>query len=80
MIPIIPHLANECLKRINYNVTEWPEYDESLLIEDVIAYVIQVNGKKRAIIEAKRDILDEELFEIVRQNKNLKKYFSDKEI
>ena len=80
MIPIIPHLANECLKRINYNVIEWPEYDETLLVEDIIPYVIQVNGKKRAIIEAKRDILDEELFEIVQQNKNLKKYCSEKEI
>jgi len=80
MIPIIPHLANECLKRINYNVIEWPEYDETLLVEDIIPYVIQVNGKKRAIIEAKRDILDEELFEIVQQNKNLKKYFFEKEI
>ena len=80
MIPIIPHLANECLKRINYNVIEWPEYDETLLVEDIIPYVIQVNGKKRAIIDAKRDILDEELFEIVQQNKNLKKYFSEKEI
>ena len=80
MIPIIPHLANECLKRINYNVIEWPEYDETLLVEDIIPYVIQVNGKKRAIIEAKRDILDEELFEIVQQNKNLKKFFSEKEI
>ena len=80
MVPIIPHLANECLKKLNYNVTEWPAYNEKLLIEDVIAYVIQVNGKKRAIIEAKRDILDEELFEIVQKNKNLKKYFSEKEI
>ena len=80
MIPIIPHLANECLKRLNYNVIEWPEYDETLLVEDIIPYVIQVNGKKRAIIEAKRDILDEELFEIVQQNKNLKKYCSEKEI
>ena len=80
MIPIIPHLANECLKRINYNVTEWPKYDETLLVEDIIPYVIQINGKKRAIVKAKRDILDEELFKIVQQNKNLKKYFSEKEI
>ncbi len=75
MIPIIPHLANECLKKINYNATEWPQYDETLLVEDIIPYVIQVNGKKRAIVKAKRDILDEELFEIVQQNKNLKKIF-----
>ena len=80
MIPIIPHLANECLKKINYNVDKWPEYDETLLFEDIIPYVIQFNGKKRAIIKAKRDILDEELFKIVQENKNLKKYFSEKEI
>ena len=80
MLPIIPHLANECLKKINYNITGWPKYDETLLVEDIIPYVIQVNGKKRAVIEAKRDILDEELFKIIRQNKNLKKYFSEKEI
>ena len=80
MVPIIPHLANECLKKINYNVVKWPEYDETLLVEDIIPYVIQVNGKKRAVIEAKRDILDEELFKIVEQNKNITKYFSEKEI
>ena len=80
MIPIIPHLANECLKRINYVVTGWPEYDETILVEDIIPYVIQIDGKKRAIIDAKRDILDEELFKIVQQNKNLEKYFSEKKI
>ncbi|MDC3188055.1 leucine--tRNA ligase [Candidatus Pelagibacter sp.] len=80
MIPIIPHLANECLKKINYNVLEWPSYDETLLIEDIIPYVIQINGKKRAVIQAKNNILDEELYKIVCENINLKKYFSEKEI
>tara|TARA_B100001057_G_scaffold410151_1_gene425127 strand:- start:1929 stop:2891 length:963 start_codon:yes stop_codon:yes gene_type:complete len=80
MVPIIPHLANECLKRINYEVTKWPKYDKKLLVESIIPYVIQINGKTRSVIKARRDILDEELFEIVQQNKNLKKYFSEKEI
>jgi len=65
---------------ININVIEWPQYDEKLIIEDIIPYVIQINGKKRALIEAKRDILGEELFEIVKGNKNLEKYFLKKEI
>ena len=80
MVPIIPHLATECLKRINYEVTKWPKYDKKLLVESIIPYVIQINGKTRSVIKARRDILDEELFEIVQQNKNLKKYFSEKEI
>ena len=81
ILPIIPHFSNECLNLLGAKESmKWPEYDETLLVEDIIPYVIQVNGKKRAIIEAKRDILDEELFEIVQQNKNLKKYCSEKEI
>ena len=80
MIPIIPHFANECLKKINFDKIFWPEYDETLLVEDVIPYVIQINGKKRAIIEAKRDILDEDLLKLVLQTKNLNKYLSEEKI
>ena len=80
MIPLIPHFANECLEKINCDVLRWPNYDEKLLIEDIIPYVIQINGKKRAVIDAKRDILDEELFKIIKQNKDLEKYFSDKKV
>ena len=80
MIPLIPHFASECLEKINCDVLKWPNYDKKLLIEDIIPYVIQINGKKRAVIDAKRDILDEELFKIIKQNKNLEKYFSDKKI
>ena len=80
MIPIIPHFANECLKKINFNKIFWPEYDESLLVEDIIPYVIQINGKKRAIIEGKRDILEEDLFKLVLQKKNLNKYLSEEKI
>jgi len=80
MIPIIPHFANECLKKINYNNIIWPEYDERLLVENVIPYVIQINGKKRAIIEAKRDILEGDLLKLILKKKNLNKYFSEKKI
>ena len=80
MIPIIPHFANECLKKIKINKIFWPKYDESLLVEDIIPYVIQINGKKRAIIEAKRDILDEDLLKLVLQTKNLNKYLSEEKI
>ena len=47
MLPIVPHFANECLKILNKNSPKWPDYDEKLLIEDLITFVIQINGKKR---------------------------------
>ena len=46
MLPIIPHLASECLQLLNINSLEWPEYDNKLIEEQTIPYVIQFNGKK----------------------------------
>ncbi len=80
MLPIIPHLANECLELLNIHKNKWPEYDEKLLIEEIIPYVIQINGKKRGIIEAKRDILEEELIKILVKENSINKYLIEKEI
>ena len=80
MLPIVPHLANECLKILNVNNPEWPEYNEQLLIEEQINYVIQINGKKRALIPGKRNILENDLVDILIKEENLKKYLSGKQI
>ena len=80
MLPIVPHLANECLKIFNVDNPEWPDYDEKLLIEEQINYVIQINGKKRALILGKRDILENDLVDIINKEENLKKYLSGKQI
>ena len=81
MIPIVPHLANECLEILGAKRTQnWPTYDEKMLIESKIKYVIQINGKKRDIIEAKRDIDEEELYNQIKENHNLNKYIENKKI
>ena len=80
MLPIVPHLANECLKVLNVKHTKWPDYDEKLLIEEQINYVIQINGKKRALIFSKRDISENDLVDIINKEENLKKYLSGKQI
>ena len=59
---------------------EWPDYDEKLLIEEQINYVIQINGKKRALILGKRDILENDLLDIINKEEILKKYLSGKQI
>ena len=33
---------------------EWPEYDKKFLDEEKINIVIQINGKKRAILNVKK--------------------------
>ena len=80
MLPIVPHLANECLKILNINNLEWPDYDEKLLIEEQINHVIQINGKKRALILSERNISENDLVDIINKEENLKKYLSGKKI
>jgi leucyl-tRNA synthetase len=81
LIPIIPHFSNEALEKINQNEQIfWPTYDESLLIEKVIPFVIQINGKKRGLIEVNRDITETELMKIVIEQSNIKKYLENKNI
>ena len=80
MLPIVPHLANECLKILSVYNPEWPDYDEKLLVEEQINYVVQINGKKRALILDKRDILENDLVDIINKNENIKKYLSGKQI
>lgn len=79
--PIIPHFTNECLTSLSYrNNIEWPTYDKTLLEEDKTNIVIQINGKKRSILNTNKGIMEKELLEKVKSDKIIEKYLSKKEI
>lgn len=81
MMPIIPHFVLECMQLNNFNTQQkWPSYDETLLIKDKIKFVIQINGKKRSIIESDNNIEEEKLLELVKKDNLLKKYIENKEL
>jgi leucyl-tRNA synthetase len=50
------------------------------LVENTTNIVIQINGKKRGLINANLDIEEEELLKIINQEGNLVKYFVNKKI
>ena len=58
----------------------WPDYDEKLLIENIIPFVVQINGKKREVFEIERDLSEDKVLEIIFQNQNVNKYLLNKEI
>ena len=55
----------------------WPTIDKKYLDSEKIDYVIQINGKKRSLINAEKDIKQELLFELVKKDKLLDKYLKD---
>ena len=78
--PIIPHFSNECMNLLNLEEMNWPKYDESQLIENKVKIVVQINGKKRALIETNRDISEQDLTKIINNDKALKKYLDNQTI
>ena len=63
-----------------YNKIEWPEVDQSLLKEQEITLVVQINGKKRGLIIAKKDLSEEEVMVQAKKIENIKKNLKDKKI
>ncbi len=81
ILPIVPHLSSECLEELRLNTQpSWPKVDISDLEEDKVSYVVQINGKKRGIIEARINILEKELMELVKNNVQTKKIIENKSI
>ncbi len=79
--PVIPHFSSECLDQMGEIGTySWPEHDKSLLVEDQIKIVIQINGKKRALISTKKGVEEKEFLEIVKKDKSVKKYLINSKI
>jgi leucyl-tRNA synthetase len=62
----IPYIANECWEKItekqDINLQSWPKIDESFLHKENFDIVIQINGKKRAIINATNNESEESIF------------------
>jgi len=79
MNPFMPHFTSECLKSIDQNGTSWPTISKGDLIEDEINFVVQINGKKRAILKVKRDIIEKEILKIIKLNQEIEKFSKGQE-
>ena len=80
LMPVIPHFASECLSNLGLKVLNWPSVNEKLLIEKEIVFVVQINGKKRGLLKVEREIKEDKLMEMLKNNDDIKKYLSGKEI
>ncbi|MFL2887052.1 MAG: leucine--tRNA ligase [Candidatus Pelagibacter sp.] len=79
--PIVPHLASECLSDIGYKQKlDWPSVDKNYIQNENIDYVIQINGRKRTIVKAEKDLKEENILNIAKNEKLLDKYLINKSI
>ena len=80
LMPIIPHLSSEALSNLENSKVTWPNYNDKILVEEKIIYVVQINGKKRALIKCQRETNEESLLKMIKEDNGLKKYLDNKVI
>ncbi len=81
MSPIVPHFTSECLEDLGEkSERSWPKTNEKYLVKKNINIVLQINGKKRAIIIAKKNIDKETLINEIKSNAQYNKYLENKKI
>ncbi len=84
IMPFAPHLSCECLSHLEgknfYENIEWPKGNKSLLKDQEITMVIQINGKKRGLIVTKKDLPEKEALIKAKKIENIKKNLKDKKV
>ncbi len=67
--PLAPHLAEELWSLLGYKslaaVQKWPKYENKFLNEDNINLILQINGKKKLVINVKKGLTKEQTKQLV---------------
>ena len=80
MSPFIPHFSSECLSNIDQKISKWPVVSKEDLIEENVNFVVQINGKKRALLSVKRDLDQKAILKEVHINKGAEKFLQNQKI
>ena len=81
MFPILPHLVSECLKDIKKDEdTSWPMAQKEYLEEKYVNIVIQINGKKKSLIQIEKDLDEKILIENVKKDKKISNFLGKKSV
>ena len=83
--PFAPFVTEEIYSQLNISnkqasiaLEQWPKYDEAMLIDTTVKYVVQVNGKVRGEFEVETNQSQEQIIEIAKQS--VAKWLDGKEI
>ena len=80
MNPFVPHFSAECLSNINEEEISWPSISKEELAEEEINFVVQINGKKRAILKVNRDIDENSILDKIKLNIGTEKLLHNQKI
>ena len=81
--PWAPHLAEEAWQRLGREglvcQEDWPKYDPELVVDDTINIVVQINGKKRDVLQVAQDTDQGELERLALASEKVSGHLGGKE-
>ncbi len=82
--PIAPHISEELWQKLDHTETvtyeEWPTFDASLLVDNEVEIVVQVNGKLKDKMKISKDLTKEEMETVALENDKIKEAIEGKTI
>jgi leucyl-tRNA synthetase len=67
--PIIPHFSSECLEELKISDSEkWPKKEKKYLIDENVNIVVQINSKKKIVLNMKKDIDENSLIQEIKKD------------
>ena len=82
--PFAPHITEEIYENVGFggmlNEQNWPEYDESLCVDDTIEIVAQINGKVKAKLVVSVDENKDDVIAKVKSEPRIQNAISGKNI
>ena len=79
LLPLTPHIANEILDLLKCNSKNtWPIIRKDIMEE--IKFAVQVNGKTRDIITIKKNLIQNQIEQIIKEESKANKFLENKKI
>jgi leucyl-tRNA synthetase len=80
--PFAPHMADELWQQLgNENLVQqasWPVWDDSLIVDETMTIVVQVNGKLRAKLDVATNASEDDIKQLALASDNVKLYLNNK--
>jgi len=81
MLPVIPHFASECLDELGeLDNISWPKIDEKVKENQIVKIVLQINGKKKDLINFDKPMNENEVINYIEGDSKYKKFLENKKI
>jgi leucyl-tRNA synthetase len=84
LAPIAPHVSHHLWRELGFGEdildSDWPQPDESALVQDTIQYVAQVNGKVRSKLQVPADADKEAIEKMALEDDNVQKFTDGKTV